>query len=329
MTFLIRSILKKDAKGLLMRVKSVYFWYAGIASTIVFLYGATFMGMVPGGKSLSWFAPTKRSSDLPARGLMNKIALSYKIPSSAQLDQVFKNRGTSLNQIRLGERNIPQLYLAKLPADLKKLSTPSKKEAFLQALIPLIAKANQGILTLRSHLLALQSKERKEGRLTAYERDWLEGLYTDYRVPEKDRNINALLARVDVIPVSLTLAQAIVESGWGTSKLAQKSNSLFGHTNGQNKMIAYEDLSSTVEAYVINLNRHGAYQGFRNKRLAMRAKKKPLDPYVLADGLGRYSERGIAYVKDVKKIIQANQLTQFDHIIHAQPSGVSPEHRTV
>ncbi len=325
------NIMTKNAKGSCMRVKGIYFWYTSLVGCLVFLYGATFMGILPTG--LWKFNPAGllgvTETKLPSRSLMSEVALSYKIPAANQLDALFATHSTSLSQIRLGERNIPKFYLARLPRDLDTLSGTPKKEAFLQALLPLISKANQGILNLRSHLISLQEKEVKEGRLTAYEMDWLEGLYQDYRVSPKQRNIKTLLARVDVIPVSLTLAQAIIESGWGTSGLAQKSNSLFGHTNGQNEMIAYDDLSSTVEAYVTNLNRHAAYQGFRNKRLAMREKSKTLDPYLLADGLSRYSERGMAYVRDIKKIIQANQLTQFDHITHSSERDVSSSHRTV
>ena len=41
-------------------------------------------------------------------------------------------------------------------------------------------------------------------------------------------SLDALLIKVDTIPVSLALAQAVIESGWGTSRFAYEGNALFG-----------------------------------------------------------------------------------------------------
>ena len=44
----------------------------------------------------------------------------------------------------------------------------------------------------------------------------------------KADNLDALLIKADEIPVSLALAQAVIESGWGTSRFAYEGNALFG-----------------------------------------------------------------------------------------------------
>jgi Bax protein len=63
-------------------------------------------------------------------------------------------------------------------------------------------------------------------KLDAVDRLWLMVAADRYRVDAED--LAALARRMDVIPPSLALAQAAVESGWGTSRFAREGNALFG-----------------------------------------------------------------------------------------------------
>jgi Bax protein len=58
------------------------------------------------------------------------------------------------------------------------------------------------------------------------ELNWLEKKYKQYGVKSKD--LSTLKIRMDEIPVSLAIAQAAKETGWGTSRFAQEGNALFG-----------------------------------------------------------------------------------------------------
>ncbi len=138
----------------------------------------------------------------------------------------------------------------------------------------------------------------------------------------RTRVVEKLLRRVNVIPVSLILAQGALESSWGTSRFSREGNSLFGlwtwrddgiipthREEGKNhKVEAYDSILASLRKYTLTLNRLDAYADFRTIRT------RSFDPYELVDGLQLYSERGADYVKDIKQVISSNDLTQFDEV---------------
>ena len=132
---------------------------------------------------------------------------------------------------------------------------------------------------------------------------------------------------MDVIPVSLVLAQAATESGWGTSRFAVQGNNLFGQWcyregcgivpkqragDASHEVRAFPTIEGSVNAYFANINSHHLYQNFRQIRAEMRQQQMTLDSTALAAGLKRYSERGMNYVEDILKIISQNSLVQRD-----------------
>lgn len=299
--------------------------YGFFALCIGSLYFGAFLGVTPSTMWTKFLGESSQSIAMqktPVSSLEEKGTFlpNLQVQSTSELGKIFKAHQYSLADIRNGQGFIPKLYLAKLPRDLKTTHLTNRKMVFLQTLLPIIIEANQGILKVRENLEALQNKMRAGIRLTKEEKAWLALMYDDYRV--KERNITALLQKVDIIPVSLTLAQGILESGWGTSGLAQKSNSLFGHTDGTKKMKQFSTLVETVEGYLKNLNKHPAYRVLRSKRAALRQENKPLDAHHLAEGLKAYSERGMAYVQDIRKIMKKYKLYEFDRHLPRQAMSV-------
>lgn len=300
-----------------MRKTEIRFYYSIIVFSLLILYVFSLSGITP---SVFWdkiwkdkYESQKLSS---LRNGLHKLSPNLYVHSTEELTQVFEAHEFSLEAARRGEGEIPKLYLARLPSDFKIQPRQNRQLAFLQTVLPIIVEVNQGILKLRSQLEGLHGKIKAGDSLSDDENVFLTTLYKDYNV--KEENIQKLLQKVDIIPVSLTLAQGILESGWGTSKLAQKSNSLFGHTNGNNTMKKFPTLVETVKYHVQNLNKHGAYTAFRQKREILRRKGHALDAHTLAEGLKPYSERGIAYVRDLRKIMKQYHLYQFDrHITHS------------
>jgi uncharacterized FlgJ-related protein len=136
-----------------------------------------------------------------------------------------------------------------------------------------------------------------------------------------------LRVRVDEVPVSLVLAQAANESGWGTSRFASEGYALFGQwsfggsgmlpeaqrqTLGDYRVAAFESPLMSVIAYMRNLNTHAAYARLRELRANARTAGQPLIGYDLAGGLDRYSERGQEYVDDLHAMIETNLLRDAD-----------------
>ena len=101
-------------------------------------------------------------------------------------------------------------------------STSKRKEFFIQIVLPLILKENSNIKIDRKRLFSIINKSNN----TVLEKKWLDKKYKQYGIPSKDLSI--LKIRMDEVPVSLALAQAAKETGWGTSRFAQEGNALFG-----------------------------------------------------------------------------------------------------
>ncbi len=150
--------------------------------------------------------------------------------------------------------------------------------------------------------------------LSADEVQWVLALADAYDQP--DAEIDALLKKVDVVPPSMALAQAIEESGWGTSRIARQNNAVFGQfgqvASGDWDYRNFASLTEAVASYARNLNTHRAYREFRQARARMRAHDGELDAWELASSLHRYSERGDDYVQSLRSIMRDNRLEAFD-----------------
>ena len=159
---------------------------------------------------------------------------------------------------------------------------------------------------------------------TKLEKKWLNTKFKQYGVPSKD--LSTLKVRMDEVPVSLAIAQAAKETGWGTSRFAQEGNALFGQwtwsgnglkPKGANedqthKVMTFKVLQASVRAYQRNLNTHSSYANFRAARAELRDEKKPLDSLELSEFLDKYAETGREYVEILQKIIKQNRLQDFD-----------------
>ena len=131
---------------------------------------------------------------------------------------------------------------------------------------------------------------------------------------------------MDEIPVSLAIAQAAKETGWGTSRFALKGNALFGQwtwsgeglrpknaeQGHDHKVMKFHSLKLSVRAYLRNLNTHSSYRSLRKARTLLRNKNEPLDSLALSGHLDKYAETGNEYVKVIQKIIIQNNLKDFD-----------------
>jgi len=201
-----------------------------------------------------------------------------------------------------------------------------KKARFFAYLAPAVTRENQRIRGQREQLLAVYDALRDGGEPDRKDRRLLRKLATEYRVTTEDddwqRIAEDLLARVDVIPPRLALIQAAKESGWGTSRFARSANNLFGEwcfdegcgmvpssraQGRRHEVESFDSVQDALASYLRNLNSHPSYAGLRERRAALRAAGEAPTALALADGLGRYSERGDAYVREVKSMIRHNE----------------------
>lgn len=229
----------------------------------------------------------------------------------AALDRI----GFDLDAVAKGYISVPRLLIASLPPDLDRLDAmDARKTLFLRLMLPVILAVNEQIGADRQHLLQIKTQLVAGVRMSADDVQWVLSLADIYDQPDAD--VDALLRKVDVIPPSVALAQAIVESGWGTSRIARHQNSLFGQfgqaASGDWDYKSFVSLNDAVASYMRNLNTHRAYREFRQSRAKMRQSVGEIDGWELATALRSYSERGDDYVRDIHSIMRDNSLESFD-----------------
>ena len=240
--------------------------------------------------------------------------------SAATIEELFKSTNYNLEDVRKNKLVKP-VSLTLLPNEIKKIENVKKrKNLFIQIILPLVIKENQYIRLDRKKLFSILNKSKN----TKLEKKWVKKKFEQYGVVNND--IATLKVRMDQVPVSMTIAQAAKETGWGTSRFAQEGNALFGQwtwtgkgikpagadNNTTHKVMKFRVLQASVKAYQRNLNTHSSYKEFRSVRAEMRDEGKKLDSLILTEYLDRYAETGKEYVKILQQIIRQNKLKDFD-----------------
>jgi Bax protein len=227
----------------------------------------------------------------------------------------FDRIGFDLDAVAKGYISVPRLLIESLPPDLDRLDAmDARKTLFLRLILPVILAANEQIGADRQHLSQIKAQLVAGVQMSAADVQWVLSIADLYDQPDAD--VDALLRKVDMVPPSLALAQAIEESGWGTSRIARHQNSLFGQfgqaASGDWDYKGFVSLNDAVMSYMRNLNTHRAYREFRQSRAKMRQAAGEIDGWELAAALHRYSERGDDYVRDIHSIMRDNSLEAFD-----------------
>ena len=242
--------------------------------------------------------------------------------SASTIEQLFKETDYNLKDVRK-TKLVKPVRLSLLPNEMKMIeSTEKRKNLFIQIILPLIIEENNRIKLNRKKLFSILNKNHNSND----EKKWLNEKFKQYGVLNKD--LSTLKVRMDTVPVSLAIAQAAKETGWGTSRFALEGNALFGQWtwsgegikpadadhNATHKIMKFKILKSSIRAYQRNLNTHSGYKEFRMARAALRDNRRNLDGLILATYLNRYAETGTEYVKIIKQIIKQNNLTDFDKV---------------
>ena len=206
-------------------------------------------------------------------------------------------------------------------------SVNKRKKLFINTLLPIIFIENRRILEDRKKILDWWNQSDGESFSREFWPNWLFELSEKYNYTES--SLGNLLIRVDIVPLSLALSQAAIESGWGTSRYINQGNAIFGQytydskngikpkerSSGEKFFVRkFSSLSDSVQSYLKNINTHIAYESFRQERKKLRMNGEDLLGNVLANYLTNYSERKQSYVDDLKLLIETNNFMKFDKI---------------
>ena len=189
------------------------------------------------------------------------------------------------------------------------------KKTFFDFLLPKINRKNNEIQSIRKKVI---EKDLSKEELTK--------IYKKYRIDE-GLEIDALLEKIDIIPPSIVLSQAALESNWGRSRFAKFYHNYFGlwcfkrgcgvipkkRDKGDTHEVAkFSSPAKAIDFYFLSLNRNKAYEVLRKIRQDKRVNGHSINGLSLSEGLGNYAEIGYEYVERVKKIINANELVKYD-----------------
>ncbi len=206
---------------------------------------------------------------------------------------------------------IPYVYTSAV--SLNELPVAEKKKKFFDMMLPavLVAKEELALLLRRVNSISVKSEMSSDEKL------FIEKLKEKYNAT----NIEMVKSRLHTFPVCIVLAQAAIESAWGTSRFFLEANNPFGlwsfdphqerieaasTRNGKKVYLRkFNNLEQAIDAYYTTLST-GPFADFRAERL------KTNDPFVLINYLIDYSERREAYIEEIKQVITGNKLVKFD-----------------
>ena len=266
-----------------------------------------------------------------------KNSRKVEVRSYKDMFELFEELKYTPEAWQSGIREVPRVYLPVIgnrwgSETSKEITTENKKRLFFRGLAPLILRSNELILKDREHLGKIRTSLSQNKTIEEKDELWVNNLAKLYKVKTEDSQgiksiVEELWGKVDIIPVSLALAQAAEESGWGTSRFAAEGNSVYGQWSwgknaitpekqrkelGNYGIASFETLQESVCAYMLNLNTHNAYASLRDKRAELRKQNKKITGHILAGQLTKYSERGEEYVQGLRSLMEINKLAPAD-----------------
>ena len=252
------------------------------------------------------------------------VTVDY-ISESSEMIEIFNKYQFSVDNL-LNNQSANLVIFSSLPQDFMDIQPIiERKRLFINTLIPIIYSENLQILNDRKKILDWWRESDGENFSRDFWPQWLFELSEKYG--SSDSNLGNLLVRVDIIPISLALAQSAIESGWGTSRYSREGNAVFGqYTFDESKGLKPKDrnendeffikkfsnLSESVRSYLKNINTHLAYADFREERKKLRMSGENLSGYKLVNFLKDYSERRESYIRDLKEIMNSNNFQKYD-----------------
>ena len=298
-----------------------------LALAVLFNLAVGFYGSFKGDKKKNGLSVNYKVNSASDTKLGKEISEVDYISEANEMMEVFKKYDFSIDSF-LNNESINIIIFSSLPEDFMRIEPVSeRKKLFINTLIPIIYYENLQILEDRKKILDWWNESEGENFSRDFWPSWLFELSEKYET--KDSNLGNLLVKVDVIPISMALAQAAIESGWGTSRYLRQGNAIFGQytfnkkkglkpkNRDKNKKFyikKFSNLSESTRSYFKNLNTNLAYEEFREERKKLRMSGETLSGLNLATFLTRYSERKEEYVLDLKKIIESNNFMKFDYV---------------
>ena len=264
---------------------------------------------------------------------LNQFYSNHNYLSSDQFNDknvVFKWATIILNYAK-DDVAIPRMYFPYIPKNISEYEINKKKAVFIAILLPIALRGNELVMEERK-LMKIAFSTNNIYQIERFSKKYKVKNFKKINFSNLNRSglrkiKLELLNKINSIPISLILAQSIIESGWGASRFAQEGNALFGQWTWKNddgikpkenldanfSVKNFKNLLGSVNSYVLNLNTHPAYKELRNFRISQYNAGKKITGNDMANFLEKYAEIGFEYITKVKNMIKKNQLSKFEN----------------
>lgn len=230
---------------------------------------------------------------------------------------VYKEAVTPEDILPVTDSLVEPVVYTKVPS-FEKLRAEQQKIKFIDLILPSILVVRNQIEADRKKIKDYMEKVGKDKRLRREDSVFINEMKYLYKAD----NLEDLYNRMKPHPVSIALAQAAVESGWGSSRFFLDANNVFGiwsydpsekrmkarESSSENPVYVrkYINIMGSIRDYFRLLGSARAYRKFREERL------KTDDPLKLIPYLKSYSEKRSEYTLMLKNIIMQNNLQKYD-----------------
>ena len=231
------------------------------------------------------------------------------------LQRITPESSSDISTIK-GEYVVPYIYDDIVSFD--DLPIVAKKRKFFDMMLPALLIAAHEVEEARLKLQILAARLEKGEELTRNDQEYLTGLLQEWQAADIDE---LLTSKMIVQPSSIMLAQAALETGWGTSRFFTQAKNTFGiwsFNRAEPRMRAketrggrivhvkkYDDLIESIIDYY-KLIANGPYSQYRQ------AIVEKNNPYEMIPYLTRYSELREEYVKRLRVVMNQSKLERFD-----------------
>lgn len=298
----------------------------GLASIFLLLIGVISVGVIVQRKenNIQELSENKQQADFEAyaqklrsfdteamiQSARQEVSGQYVIPKNkAELEILFD--GVLINKM-------PRIFVEKLPDDFS-VETEDDRALFLKIVTALLLRTNEKVEKERQILLFLKDKYEHNVPWTAMEQEFFDYLVEKYDsviLRSLKGKVNSLFRKVDVLPVSIGVAQAVYFSDWGN----KNKQSLFGEYGWIDKYnyvpLVYDSLSKASDNYVLQMNSREEMIMFWEIRRSYR-------PYAAERAIGsdlafhtdKFMEWNGNYARELGHLLDSNGLEVLDFAV--------------
>jgi Bax protein len=251
------------------------------------------------------------------KNIVSTEAQRIKKIQSKSVDIQYKSVGSPEDIENVESRYVvPNVYTNVI--DLKYLPLKEKKEKFIDLLLPSVLTAAHGIEQARERIASIDERMKQDEPVSQEDSLFVENQLEAWEAEDVEQLLNEkLITR----PHSVMLAQAALETGWGSSRFFVAANNTFGvwsFDSNESRIQAqetrdgtpvyvkkYDNLSASIIDYYKVIS-NGPYDEYR------KARKRTDDPYELVEYLFRYSELGQEYINRLKTVMRKADMRKYD-----------------